>query len=453
MNEPQKCDGNAIVGRMFCLVLLGFLISTSVSSAADRPTIPLTMMTGAEITGRLVTFTDELVVLEVDGFPCAIGFDQVVPDSAYQTIFRLRARQRGGSDRLTAADHYAIGLFALRRDRYALAKHRFIDARRLDPSYRSRGDAALQAHRRSRRAAAAGLVQKVDDDDPGTSAGSPTSGLAFTVPDAAPVDGESNREEIIAGYKAVGEQIRQRIGKDLVLLETPRFLIWTDWAAAEHDALRTWCEEMYEVVSRQLGMPPQVNVFAGKCPVFCMRSKKRFRKIARLLDNYDGTNALGYTSSNSNGHTHVVVCRQGGSPVGRDAFAATLVHEATHAFLHRYRSGRRLPAWLNEGLANYVAEAVLGDRCSNAETAAAAARAVIVGNYPLDPIFSEKGPLAARYYPVAHSVVSFLIKLDPAAFTRLIDGIKQGTPTEKALEQCYNLNLKTLETEWRGAHH
>jgi len=240
--------------------------------------------------------------------------------------------------------------------------------------------------------------------------------------------------------------------QDVVLLETPHFLIWTDWAKADHGELQKLCEQMYGEVSRRFGLDAQADVFAGKCPVFCLRSRGRFEKAARVLDGYQATDALGYTSASPNGHVHVVVCRQGGWPAGRRAFAGTLVHEATHAFLHRYRSQRHIPAWLNEGLANYIAEAVLQDRCSNGEAADAVARAIAAGGQSLGEIFSDTGPLDARHYPVAHSLVSFLIERDAAAFARLIDDLKDGVATTDALQKHFGFDLTQLEVQWREAH-
>lgn len=446
-----------MITRLLLCVLPTMVSNGVASDDAARPEIRLTMITGAEVTGPLISFSNELVVLEVDGFPSAIGFDSIETDSACRISFELHTRLRGGRDRLTAADHYALGLFTLRRNRYALARRRFAQAGRLDASYRQRSDDALAAHRRSRRQAAQVPGLEPDDNEAALLAGSASLRSESAGPDEASTgvpgsDIERARPRIIAGYKSVGERIREQVGGDLVLLETPHFLIWTDWAKAEHDALRSWCEAMYTVVSRRFGMPPQANVFPGKCPVFCMRSKKRFRKVARLLDDYDATDALGYTSSSSNGHVHVVVRRQGGSIAGRDAFAATLIHETTHAFLHRYRTYKRVAPWLNEGLANFVAETVLGERCSNAETAAAAARAIVDGGHSIEAIFSNDDALDARYYPVAHSLVAFLIERDAEAFARLIDDIKLGQPVEDALERQYHMNLPALDAEWRRAH-
>ncbi len=426
------------------------LLSQRTSAAEPPPTVHVEMITGHHVGGRLIEFDDQVLVLEVGGFPCAIGFEQVEFESAYHTLYRLYVHRRGGRDKLTAEDHLRLGRFALERNLEGRARRRFAAAHKLDPSLSKDVEEAWAAHRRAREGALETVFPKeeqppIEDDALGF-----TGQNRLSHSDADPARAKINAA-IVEGYKAVGAQVRDEVGADMVLVETPHFLIWTDWAKAEHPLLRGWCEGMHRAVSSRFGLAPEVNVFAGKCPVFCLRSQRRFQKVARLLDNYDAADALGYTSSSSNGHVHVVVRRQGGSPAGRDAFASTLIHEATHAFLHRYRTGRHVPAWLNEGLANFIAEAVLDERCSNGEAADAVAKAVAAGDYPIADLFSDEA-MEARHYPVAHSLVAFLIDLDAPAFVRLVDDVKLGRTAEEALHRHYRLTFEALERRWREAH-
>ena len=170
--------------------------------------------------------------------------------------------------------------------------------------------------------------------------------------------------------------------------------------------------------------------------------------MAKLLGGYDASDALGYTSTESDGHVHVVLYRYDGSAVGMNSFAGTLVHEGTHAFLHRYRSTRSLPDWIDEGLADFVAEAVLQDRCTYGEAAEAVRREVVRGGYDIEQVFEKTD---ARHYAVAHSLVSFLIRRAEAAFIGLIDDIKSGAATVDALYRRYRLSPKTLDNAWRRA--
>lgn len=412
------------------IVLILVAVSATIAqtpSDGDHSFVRLTLMTGGEIRGKLLDSTHQVIVLEVDGFPYALAYTQLATDSALQTKMKMLIRSRGELDLLRASDHLAFGALALQHDRSERARRAFAKAVRLDATIKTASERLMREFRNRRR-----NVSAPTENESTEGAG-------------------AERDRIIAGYKKVGERLREKVGRDLILVETPHFLIWTDWAKAEHADLRNWCEAMYTELAVRFAVPDDTPVFPGKCPIFCLRSRKRFRKVARLLDDYEATGALGYTSSSDNGHVHVVVCRQGGSPAGRDNFASALIHEGVHAFLHRYRTGRHIPAWINEGVANSVAEAVLGDRCPNAETADASARAVVRGSYDIAELFAAAGMLEARYYPVAHSLVAFLIARDRQAFIRLIDDIKLGAPPDSALKQRYDLTARELEAAWRQA--
>ncbi|NOS98994.1 MAG: hypothetical protein HOP29_00010 [Phycisphaerales bacterium] len=433
--------------------------------------IGVVMITGDTVRGPLLDARDGVFVLEVDGFPTAISYDQLEPESAYRARTAILEVQRGPADGWSAADRFELGRFCLRRNQEGLARRHFATAMGRDVAYRDRVDATMAEYRAGRSARAAendaeDKDENVDarranggasrDTGEGTDTGGGMDGAvgAESKPRAAWPDAASSAtaEAVIAGYKEVGERLRARVGTDIRLLETARFLIWTDWAKSEHADLERWCEQMYAVVAERFGLRADASVFAGKCPVFCLRSKKRFGEVAGALDRYDVSNALGYTISEPNGHVHVVVCRLGGSEAGRDVFASTLVHELSHAFLHRYRSARRVPLWLNEGLANVVAEDVLGDRCFNAEAAEAGARAFAGRDLALGEGFWKADSLDARYYPIAHSVVAYLIGRDGDAFRGLVDDVKKGVAPADALNARFGMSYDGLESAWRGAH-
>ncbi len=427
----------------------------AVWARGDREVVlDIQLNTGGQVRGRILDGNDDVVVLECDGFPCAFGYDQLLPDGAYRARLAVLTWLRGGREGITAADHYSLGRLALRHQLAGYANRCFVAATKLDAAYRPRGAEARVEFREARRAAGAGRGEQPIAGAKGSERGADAESAGLVFPNGAHVRDEdaARRAAVIAGYKRVGEDIRRQVGSDLALRETEHFLIWTDWARAERGALESWCEEMYTSLARRFGVSGGESIFAGKCPVYCLRSRKRFTQVAGLLDHYDVRGALGYTSSAPNGHVHVVVCRQGGSLAARDAFASTLIHEGTHAFLHRYRSTRRIPMWLNEGLANCVAEAVLGDRCSNDRAAEAVGRAVVSGGYTYGAMFADSGMLDARYYAVAHGLVAHLIDRDATGLVGMIDDIKLGASGGAALEGRFGLTFESLDRAWRDEH-
>jgi hypothetical protein len=123
-------------------------------------------------------------------------------------------------------------------------------------------------------------------------------------PDTASVPAEV-RKQVYDAYLAFGEKVRQELGRDLDLLESEHFLIWTDWPRSERPLLTRWAEDMYAALSKELGLAPDAEVFLAKCPMFCFQRPGRFRKFAQKFDGYSGKEAVGYTrSAEQTGHVH-----------------------------------------------------------------------------------------------------------------------------------------------------
>lgn len=432
---------NVSASQRLWIPLFSILLLSSQTARPDEgQRISVVMNYGGQLHGQLISEDGTVLVIEIDGLPCAVAYDQLESQSAFSTMRNLMIQRRGNAEALTAEDHYRLGVLLLGRNNHGKARREFRLARMQNDSYREKCDAAMARYKKDRHGTA--LKRDERPDEANESTVKPPSFVGSTIDD-------DRRKKIIEGYKRVGEQVREKVGADMVLVETEHFLIWTDWAKAEHSHLAVWCEAMYDELSSIFGVPEDRHVFPGKCLVFCLRSQSRFLKAAKILDNYNAINALGYTSTDPNGHTHVVVFRQGGSPVGRDAFASTLVHEGVHAFVHLYRGQGRIPTWLNEGLANVVAEEVLDDRCPNAETATAAALAFVRRDLPLSMIMAEDGMLDPRVYPLAHSLVAFLMDQKSGAFSGLIDDIKASMSMEQALKKRYDWSLEQFDRAWR----
>ena len=151
------------------------------------------------------------------------------------------------------------------------------------------------------------------------------------------------------------------------------------------------------------------------------------KKFARHFDGYDGINAIGYTRSiEANGHVHVVLARRGRLASDFNRVACTLVHEGTHAFIHRLFSTRLIPHWINEGYAELMAERVLGDRCPSGENAALLARQYVRHDWPIGGLLESVGPLEVHDYSLAHSLVAFLEHDRPNRFAGLVKDLKTG---------------------------
>ena len=378
--------------------------------------------------------------------PCAFAFDELKVASAHEAKKLLLAQERGGEDALTADDHYDLGLYLLSRDRPALATAEFKAALKIDDSLRDDINAARQEYRERRKQRLPGPATIPVDGSPSPEGQPAPPSLADVVKSADQAD----RQQIIEQYKRFGESVRREINKDLVLIETDHFLIWTDWRRPHHYALAQWCEQMYAAVATTLGLPADNNVFLGKCPVFCFRTKAGFLRFGRTYDNWTISSSAGYSRTERNGYVHVVVYLRGTSPLALDRLAATLVHEGTHAVVHRCGRTGNISGWIGEGLAEYMPEEVLGDRCLYGEIAQMVARQYVQRDLPIGQLLRTTGMPQAHEYPVAHSLVRFLIEQDRAAFAAVLQDLKSGDTVEKALHRRYNgMTFETLEAAWR----
>jgi hypothetical protein len=435
--------------------------------------VDLKLRTGGALAGLIVDHNEHGLVVVDQGTPYVFAWEELEPGSAYGTRRALLAFRRGGEDRLSAEDHFQLGLFALRHGRKDLAGREFGRAIRQDPDFKPLVKGVVNEYQRRPGASESrddalperGLSDDIQvvpsSDQPAQAVGETEESPSYLEgelaggmnPPLAPGLSADGREQVLEAYRTFGTKVQELIGKEVVLVESDHFLIWTDWERGHREQLAGWCESMYAALCEQFHLDLSDDIFLAKCPVFCWRSKGRFVKFARLFDGYAGTNAVGYTRSiEANGHVHVVLLRQGRSEADFDRFACTLVHEGTHAFMHRLHSPRLVPHWVNEGYADLMAERVLGDRCPNGENAQLLARQFARYGWPITTLLHNVGPIDVHQYPLAHSVVAYLEGLGRDRFAGFIKDLKSGRSVAEALATRYDgLTLKQLEDRWRSA--
>ncbi|MCG3138511.1 MAG: hypothetical protein HJJLKODD_02376 [Phycisphaerae bacterium] len=436
-------------------IMVLFLWPSAATLSADdgrKVSVTLKLLAGGEAAGLVSEYDDQGLVLLQQGIPKTICWDIVTTNSAYQARRKILTSARGSEKNLTAEDHFQLGLFLARRNEYSSATAEFNKAKARDPSYEAR---IQQAWREIRRAKEQNKPQNNDrmipqqnqTDDPGVIGGGQAAEddpryLKFT---------EDEHRRAVQLYREFGEKVREQLAPDLVLLETRNFLIWTDWPESTRNQIPDWAEQLYSAMCDQFGFPRDTPIWRGKCPIFCFASESRYQKFADELDDYNAASALAYTRTMSNGYAHVVLRRLGNKPAEIDQFATTMVHEASHAFMHCYQSPRKLPAWLEEGFAEYISEQVMGPRCRSGENAALLGRYYAQNNLTIAPLFTFTDSPPGEWYPIAQSVVTYLISRDREAFVRLLQDLKKGDSVEDTLARHYKgLSTRTLEVQWRA---
>ena len=433
-------------------VLLAFSSLVPCAARAEdgrQARVTLALRSGNQLTGLALEHDDHRIVLKTGEQIVAVEWDDVQTPSAYQARKKILESVRGSARNLTAEDHFQLGYFLAVRNHHSAAVSEFRKARQRDPIFKDRVKQAWRDIRRSK-----------ERDDPET-----TDPIYSARNETRPESGmskarhgmnykkftEEEHRQAVRTFKSFGEtRVRDAIAPDLVLLETRHFLIWTDWPESKRNLIPDWAEQMYNVMCDEFRFPKDEPIWLGKCPIFCFKNKARFDKFAKTIDGYDSKQALGYTKTADSGYVHVVLRRLGNQPADIDQFATTMVHEAVHAFMHSYGSPRNLPPWLNEGLADHIAERVLGDRCHTGETAVILARQYVYQNKPIKKLFDYQTSPPGHLYPICQSLVQYLIHQDGDAFVGMINDIKAGAEAKQALSRRYmGMNNNTLEHGWR----
>jgi hypothetical protein len=232
-------------------------------------------------------------------------------------------------------------------------------------------------------------------------------------------------------------EAQQTMQKRLALYETQYFLFYTDLDPREARRWAQLLDRMYHRMIEMFGLEPGVNIFRGKCLVFVFREAVDYRRFQITVHGTDPGMSAGMCHSFGNGYNHVAFYRQ-----ERDEeFAHVLVHETSHAFIHRYRSPVHIPVWLNEGLAEAVATELAPGGWGR--------RAMTQANRVMRETHSMFGFLHAQslqpwQYGLAQHVTLLLYEQSGPRYAALINAIKDGKTWQEALVQDYGITEAQL---------
>jgi hypothetical protein len=255
----------------------------------------------------------------------------------------------------------------------------------------------------------------------------------------------------IEAARKTSDEVQHELHLQFRELQTPHFIIFTDWDPREEQFLRTNLEGAYGAVSRQFDIPVKENVFVGKLPVFMFARQVDFLHYAEKFDDLPANDQLlGYYAGNGTGSGHMAMWKPSvyGGEAQRDAaerqWAYTLTHEFTHAFVDRYRNSRHVPRWLNEGIAEVIAQSQFPQPNRRIY-----ARQVASEGKSIDNLFDDEQMPGGEWYPVMQTLVETLIAQDRARFLAYFDAMKAGENPQKALQRLYGWTYDDLAKAWR----
>lgn len=232
---------------------------------------------------------------------------------------------------------------------------------------------------------------------------------------------------------------RRFSGLNMKLYETEYFLFLTDIPKKQVKPYFAQLDHMNESLGRSFGFEEGHNVWRGKAVIVAFMHEAAFHTFERqVLNNNDVAGAQGICHSFPNGRV-VVGCVRGDSP---SFFGIVLVHETAHGYIHRYRSTARVPSWINEGIADWVAGLTV--RSSNAvreRQTTAAGRIRLTRSLGG---FFQREHIEPWQYGLASSMIGLLATRDNNQFRRFFNDIKNGYTWQESLKRHYEMTPEKL---------
>lgn len=240
-------------------------------------------------------------------------------------------------------------------------------------------------------------------------------------------------------------KILEQVGMDIAPVETEYFLFYSDMPRRESAKWARQLDHMYTRLTQIFHLEDGKNLFWGKAVIFVFNEQDTFRLVEAQAFNYlSGLRVAG-------------LCHMRGPMVFVNfyrqtddyEFAAVLVHETSHGFMHRFLTPKRLPTWANEGFADYLASVSFSNSPVDRNRRQSALKfvrnggdvAAVLNMSYLDETWP--GPDSVGY-PVSYLLVSLMIMDRPRRFGDWVKAVKHGKDWRQALVEDFGVDEKTL---------
>jgi hypothetical protein len=252
---------------------------------------------------------------------------------------------------------------------------------------------------------------------------------------------DEDRAKTIAEYKKFLQTVQASYQFPTKIYETKFFLVLSDIPPAQVAPYVSSLDAMYAKLSAAFGVPKDKNIWLGKCLVLAFLNEESFHAFERtFMKNTDTQGSQGLHHSASDGRA-VISCYRGDNP---SYFAIVLVHETAHGFLHRLRSSVHIPPWINEGIADWVAGAIVTQSKAVVERQKEGVALLRqTGSLGVN-FFDERANLQPWQYGIASNLTNFMLQIDAGRYRVFILAIKEGFTPEDALKRAYGLTPEEL---------
>ena len=244
----------------------------------------------------------------------------------------------------------------------------------------------------------------------------------------------------LAELKEMVTRIEKSFSK-MKLYETERYLFCSNLPPAHIGPYVQQLDRMHRLMKSMYRIPPEQRVWLGKALIVAFASKKQFQRFERtFMEHTDVGSAHGFCHQKNDGKV-IVSCYDSGIA---GSFGPTLVHEASHGFVWRYKSRVIIPSWIDEGLAEYVAERIVPTSQSLRLKEIQGLQSIARSRKLFGLLGDGQSTFRLDHYGIAKLAVRFLIRLNSDKFKLLIDELKSGKTYQESLMRSYGVTPEQM---------
>ncbi len=273
-------------------------------------------------------------------------------------------------------------------------------------------------------------------------------GVITDAPRAQPwsVATDAQRAEALTDMKADADLWLKQVNLRYSVVEAKYWVLYADLPIDETKDLARRMDAMYQTVAQMFALPDGLNIFHGKAVVIISATEPHYRAIEMAAFNsMPPPGAIGLCHMVG---PKVVVTAYKSDDANR--FMATLVHEASHGFMHRYGSPSRLPSWADEGYAEYVAAESFPNSTTKGDRKPQGLQWIRSGTNDVQNVLrmnyedgSWPGPDAIGY-AIGYLTVDYLMQTNHKGFGEWVKDVKAGLSWEEALQKRFGWSASQL---------
>ena len=256
----------------------------------------------------------------------------------------------------------------------------------------------------------------------------------------------SEQKEIVAQHKEHLKSIQDMFPQlRFHLIETDYFLLFSDLSPADLKSYAPYLDGMYKRLLTLFEVKGKPNIWRGKALIIIFVHNEAYMAYEKKTFNHvpPGTSP-GVCHLRSNGD---VITSMRVTELNRKLLAAVIVHETTHGFVWRYKTNAHIPTWINEGLAEYVANLIVpGFRARDEQLAIRGLqqqRQIPAGFFG--------APDSAVQYGLAYNLTKYMISANPKKYKTFFVNLKNGMTEEEALQDVYGIRRDVLIAQYGRA--